>query len=205
MCIRDRVINGEEKVISYGSKSLSKGERNLHPCEKELLAILWALNKFRDYLFMEKFSIITDNQALKYLNKFKDESTKLGRWSMQIAPFADRIYYRPGKENVVADALSRGPVEPVGNEPDFVAADPDVMFVPSFGLTYNGPGAEEIRAEQRSDQECQDLIRKLTFRPVPDQDGCGYVIDDGILKKMIKLTYHIKKNNIDDQSGSATR
>jgi len=54
-------VDGEEKVIHYASKLLNKSERLLHACEKELLGILWGVNKFKEYICGEEFYIVTDN------------------------------------------------------------------------------------------------------------------------------------------------
>jgi hypothetical protein len=100
---------------------------------------------------------------------------------MRLAPYTDRIFYRPGKENVVADALSRAS-GPVGEtEPNYLDDDPEVMFTPVFAMFENVLTLEEIRQEQERDEEIQRLKRDAcqTMRT----SDCDLLMEDGILKK----------------------
>lgn len=77
----------------------------------DLLALKWSVTeKFRDYLLGNKFTVIADNNPLKYLS-----TAKLGayeqKWASQLAEFDFEIKYRPGKQNVNADVLSRLPTD----------------------------------------------------------------------------------------------
>jgi hypothetical protein len=153
--VLEQNIDGKDRVICYASKTPNKSEKILHACEKELLAIVWAVEKFREFIYGENFSIITDNQALKYLKQFKEDNNKLGRWAM--APYTDRIFYSPGKENLVADALSRAS-GPVGEtEPNYLDDDPEVMLTPVFAMFENVLTLDEIRREQERDEEIQRM------------------------------------------------
>jgi hypothetical protein len=62
-----QLIDGKERVVFYASKTLTHTERNLGACDKECLAIVWELNKFRGFLWGEKFTLMTDSKALTYL------------------------------------------------------------------------------------------------------------------------------------------
>ncbi|XDV36032.1 hypothetical protein PO909_005884 [Leuciscus waleckii] len=99
----------EERVIAYASRSLHPAERNDANYKLELLAMKWALSeKFKDYLWGAKVTVVTDNNPLVHL-----QTAKLGaveqRWVAQLANFDYQLQYRPGREHTNADVLSRWP------------------------------------------------------------------------------------------------
>lgn len=98
---------GKDKPIAFASRTLSKSEENYSTIEKELLAIVWACKYFRPYLFGNKFTLYTDHKPLQYIFNLKDPSSKLVRWRLCLEEFDYDIQYRSGKQNVVADGLSR--------------------------------------------------------------------------------------------------
>jgi hypothetical protein len=73
----------------------------------EAYAIVWALKRWREYLLGQHFVIQTDNRALTWLFKSKELDGKIARWVMAIMEFDFDIEHRPGKDNTIADALSR--------------------------------------------------------------------------------------------------
>lgn len=93
--------------IAYISRTFKKGELNKAIIEKELLAIHFALKTFRHYLYGQKFVVFTDHKPLIYLFKLKNPSSKLMRIKMDLEEFDFTIEYIKGRDNVVADALSR--------------------------------------------------------------------------------------------------
>lgn len=96
-----------EKVISYISRSLTKNERNFTTTERECLAVLFAIEKFRPYVEGTRFTVITDHYSLKWLNSIKDPVGRIARWAVRLQQYDFEIRHRKGKDNVVPDALSR--------------------------------------------------------------------------------------------------
>lgn len=96
-----------ERPITFISKSLSKTEENYATNEKELLAIVWALNSFRNFIYGAKVSIYTDHMPLTFAISPKNVNAKLKRWKAYIEEHNYEMFYKKGKANVVADALSR--------------------------------------------------------------------------------------------------
>lgn len=98
---------GKDKPVAFASRTLSKTEENYSTIEKELLAIVWACKYFRPYLFGRKFTLYTDHKPLTYIFNLKDPNSRLIRWRLSLEEYEYEIKYKPGKQNVVADALSR--------------------------------------------------------------------------------------------------
>lgn len=101
--------SGEEVVIAYASRSLSRTERNYTVSERECLAVIFGINKFRPYIEGTPFTIITDHYSLLWLNNMKEPTGRLARWAVQLQQFDYEIIHRKGKFNVVPDFLSRIP------------------------------------------------------------------------------------------------
>ena len=107
--------DGKMRVIGYGSRSLTKAERNyhLHSGKLEFLALKWAVcEHFRDYLYYAPhFVVYTDNSPLTYVLTTAKLNASGHRWVSELADFSFTIKYRPGHSNKDADALSRMPVD----------------------------------------------------------------------------------------------
>ncbi|KAH9705608.1 hypothetical protein KPL70_011947 [Citrus sinensis] len=94
-------------VIYYASMTLNDAQLNYSTTEKEMLAVVFALDKFRSYLIGCKVIIFTDHAALKYLFTKKDAKARLIRWVLLLQEFDIEFRDKKGSENVVADHLSR--------------------------------------------------------------------------------------------------
>ncbi|WKA10518.1 hypothetical protein VitviT2T_028084 [Vitis vinifera] len=99
--------DGKPYVIYYASKTLNEAQRNYTTTEKELLAVVFALDKFRAYLVGSSIVVFTNHSALKYLLIKQDAKARLIRWILLLQEFNLQIRDKKGVENVVADHLSR--------------------------------------------------------------------------------------------------
>lgn len=108
------LIQGEgddEKVIAYASRSVSSAEKNYSATEKECLAVLFGIDKYRPYVEGSKFTVVTDHYSLLWLAKLQNPSGRLARWSLRLSQHVFDIVHRKGRFNVVPDALSRAPAQ----------------------------------------------------------------------------------------------
>jgi len=101
------VLMQDGHPIAFESRKLNKKEELKSTYNKEMLAIMHALAKWRQYLLGSKFSIRTDHNSLQYLLRQKTLSTEQQKWMEKLSTFDMEIIHKKGKDNIVIDALSR--------------------------------------------------------------------------------------------------
>jgi hypothetical protein len=99
--------NHHPYAIYFISKNMTLAELNYTVTEKEFLAIIHAINKFRHYITSYSTLVHTDHSAIKYLMKKPITNARVTRWLLLLQEFDITIVDRLGKENVVVDFLSR--------------------------------------------------------------------------------------------------
>ncbi|POM73082.1 Pol protein [Phytophthora palmivora] len=102
--------NGRERVIAFESRQLKAAEKNYPVHDKELLAMKYALVKFRVHLLGSKpFVIFTDHASLRTATQSPHLSQRMAHWLSFFAEYNFEVKYKPGRQNALADALSRRP------------------------------------------------------------------------------------------------
>nr|GEZ91585.1 reverse transcriptase domain-containing protein [Tanacetum cinerariifolium] len=94
------------RPIHFASKTMTDAESNYTTTEKEMLAVVYAFEKFWSYLIMNKSIVYTDHSALKYLFAKKDAKARLLRWVLLLQEFDFKVLDMKGAENLAADHLS---------------------------------------------------------------------------------------------------
>ena len=158
------------------SRKTSETERAYHSSKLELLAIVWAMERLRPLLIGIRFVVITDCQALIYVNSLKTKNPQIIRWLSAIAEFDYEIQHRKGERMQHVDALSRAPVESV-DEAQYIAT--------VFNVRVH---EDEILMYQRSDEK---LARKIKILETPESERTkrekgeirDYILKNGLLYK----------------------
>lgn len=125
-----------ERPITFISRTLRKSEENYAANEKEMLAIIWALDSLRNFLYGAKIKIYTDHQPLTYALSPKNNNSKLKRWQSFLNEHKHQMFYKTGKSNIVADALSRIQINSL-TPTQHSADDDDSFFIPATEAPIN--------------------------------------------------------------------
>ena len=185
--VLSKITDDGEKPIAYGSRLCNGAERNYNVTRRELLAVIFGLKTFRQYLLGRHFIIRTYHAALQWLKKTPSPIGQQARWVEQIEEFDYSIQHRPGAQHSNADAMSRRPdrdAEPVpaeivsdsdGDEVVGVERTASVRTVNSAEFQQIGPSVEatstphqteDMSRQQSEDSELRDIFRLKTTREV---------------------------------------
>lgn len=184
------LVQGEgdqEHPVEYASRLLTPAERNYSTTEREALAVVWAVNKFRGFIEGTAVTILTDHQALKWLMSLKSPTGRLARWALQLQPYNLMIKYIKGRTNVVADTLSRPNCDPTMEKDCGVC---------SIVIDMPRKKSKETREEQLKDQDLVKIINDLEGNQ--HENGKywstkGYLMNQGLL-------YRYKSENDDENA-----
>ena len=178
--VLSQVQEGELKVIAYASRALKGAERNhvrYSSMKLELLALKWAVDKFRDYLLGGKFIVYTDNNPLKFVMSTARLKAVEQKWVSELSRFNFEIRYRPGKSNGNADSLSRRPRD---DPQEFHYMDADEVSA-VMGLTWIpgdicGKGRDDIKvigtnALQEQTEKIKEVLPSYSLQEMRDLQG----------------------------------
>lgn len=157
--------NGVERPVYFLSRKLSDNEKVYSATEKEFLAVLWGVERLHQYLYGRSFTIRTDHQCLKQLlcNGIEGGSApcRVIRWATRLLYYNYSVEYLPGKQNIVADALSRVPHKAGDSHLELFAVD--LLWEQPTPLSF-----QELK-EATSDDDCLQAVVKLMKNGWPDR------------------------------------
>ncbi|XP_047997557.1 uncharacterized protein LOC125235150 [Leguminivora glycinivorella] len=173
------LVQGEgqdEHPVEYASRLLIPAEKNYTTTEREALAVVWAIRKFRGYIEGLPVTIYTDHQALKWLMSLKSPTGRLARWALQIQAYDVTIKYLPGRTNVTADTLSR----PFCHQEN--AGKCEICTVTVTDVLTRSPA--EIRCDQLKDELVAKIVHALEGTDCENAtywSNKGYLVNKGLL------------------------
>ena len=146
--------------VAYASRFMSETEQRYSQIEKEALGIVWACDKFKDYILGKKISLETDHKPLVPLlgmTSLANLPPRILRFRLRLSHFQYTISHVPGKLLYTADTLSRAPVTTVSKDKEEVGMDSFVKAIVS-SLPANDSKLEEYRQGQEEDDICSQVI-----------------------------------------------
>ncbi|GAA53165.1 retrovirus-related Pol polyprotein from transposon 17.6 [Clonorchis sinensis] len=112
-------LSQNHRPVAFFSRTLNSSEKNHSAIEKEAYAIVESIRKWRHYLLGRPFKLITDQRSVTFMygggQKGKVKNDKIQRWRTELSEYKYDVIYRPGKDNHVADTLSRNVCASMGN------------------------------------------------------------------------------------------
>ena len=153
--------NGDRHPISFISKTFSPSERNYDIYNRELLAIIRALDEWRHYIqgSHHTTTILCDHKNLTYYREAKKLTRRQARWSLYLSEFDIKLVHTPGTKMILSDALSRRPdfCPDEDHDNEDVVMLPDHMFLQLIDLDLQ----QKIALSDTLDQQALDALTFL--------------------------------------------
>ena len=156
------VLIQHDKPLAFLSKALGPTHKHLFIYEKDFLALIMDMERWRPYLQLQEFLIRTDHKSLAYLTEQNLHSEMQRKAMTRMMGLQFKVVYRQGKENVVADALSR-----VGH----------LMSLQAVSLSHPA-WLQEVSNSYRTDSLAQQLLTQLAIH---SPDSAGYSLQNGLI------------------------
>ena len=164
--------DGNERVIAYASRTLTKAERQYCVTRRELLSVVFFVQHFRPYLLGRHFSLRTDHSCLTWLHNFKEPEGQLARWITRLQEYNFSIIHRQGKRHGNADAMSRHPCTQCHRyDEELDQTSPSHTTHPTIAAVPLSPQPPAVsRESQLQDSDIGPVFRAMQSgtRPPPD-------------------------------------
>ena len=176
--ILNQIQDGKEVTLQYASATLNKHQENYTVTQRECLAIIFAIDKWRPYLMGVPFTLKVDHCALCYLMGICDPYGKLARWALKIQEYQIKIEYKSGKTHGNVDCLSRYPLK---ERPPVDLEELDMYF----------SSPVDIKGDQMKDPWIKDIKRRLAENKLSQHER--YILINDILYRKCYDTHGIER------------
>jgi hypothetical protein len=194
--LEQRDQHGNTHPIGYASRKVMDTERTYSSTTLELLGLVYGCEYFREFLYGRRFTVYCDNISLQYYKKLKTPTARISRLILKLLDYDFEIIYKQGKENKVADALSRQTIENIidstilgyETENNYV-----IKNIKNDNIEYITNIAEiNIKKEQNEDEFCKnmiDILKGKEVTPLLKRKSRQFTIQDDTLyfKKFSKF------------------
>jgi len=160
-CLSQKV-DGHLRPIAYAGRSFNSAEAKYKTTEQECLAVVWAVQHFRVYLECAETEVHTDHSALQWILKEKHSTGRLCRWALMLQSFNLDIKHIKGRDNVVADQLSRRSYDYTHTRADEAIDNyPDLDNIKSeFVPGKNKPAVPTLNALEKRQAKFKPIMRE---------------------------------------------
>ena len=166
----------EGRPIAYESRKLTGSQLRWPTHKKELFAVVHCLKTWRHYLGGEETKVFTDNISLKYFETKAQATPKELRWYDVLASMNVVLIHKPGRENLVLDALSRRE---------------EFMTILTMTLSQEDtPFEKEVKEGYKGDEEAIELNKIFDYKPVPKKGLSSKFLRLKIIKRVKSLIYY---------------
>lgn len=152
------VLMQENRPVAYASRALTETERRYAQIEKELLAVCYGCEKFRQFILGKHVDVESDHKPLEMIFQKPAHLTplRLQRMRLRLQPYDLTIEYRPGSQMHIADALSRATVDP----PEQYLSDGELVYdIEVLTNAISDANIDEFKQATKADDELQDLSK----------------------------------------------
>nr|GEZ74245.1 reverse transcriptase domain-containing protein [Tanacetum cinerariifolium] len=172
------------RPIHYASKTMNQAETNYTTTEKEMLAVVYAFEKFRSYFIMKKSIVYTDHSALKYLFSKKDVKARLFCWILLLQEFDFKVIDTRGAENYATDHLSRleNPYE-------------NIFDPKEINETFPLESLNKIAHQDKTGQEAIDILNACHSGPTRGHYKANYTAKNVFYLERTKKLHDAKIKN----------
>ena len=167
---------GREFTLGFASRTLREVERKYSTIEKELLACVWGIEKFKPYLWGRKFVLKTDHKPLVEIlsgRKIKNATARISRLTVKLLEYNFTVVYIPGRQNSRADCLSRLPIPPLEGEESETAVDE--CFIAAVEDTVICASKGDWLSELRKDADLNKVMN-LIAEKWPKESSLDYTL-----------------------------
>ena len=184
---------GNTSIVSTASRVLTPTEQRYTTCEQELLGIIFALEKFRIYIYGHKVLLYTDNKALTFLNRCAITPNRVARWMLSLQWYDIELRHVKGTQNHLADVISQNPARLDATEIQNLTK-PNAIMVNATKLDIDRSVCKDLRhltEVQMTDPSIQRIQERIVQRPTVPNPRYR-IINDIVVYREGKQTHEWK-------------